>query len=165
MHLLDHPDSTDVRHDDSTDARLAASATRSRPRVRAIGVAGGTLAALAVWTLAAPVLGVDLQVTPGTEQPQPVGVGPVALASLLAGLVGWGSLALLERLTRRARPVWVGLAVTVLVLSLAPTQAGVTLATTVALAAMHLAVAAVVIPVLATTSASTRQAPSTDAQH
>lgn len=158
MHLLDTPGSAegpDVPDDGdlaTTAGRHQAAATRSRPRARAMGVGGGLLAALLVWTVAGSVVGVDLQVTAGTDQPRPVDVNSVIVASLAAGLAGWASVALLERLTHRARPLWVGLALVVLVLSLAPTQAGVTAATTAALSVMHLAVAGVVLPVLAITS-------------
>lgn len=154
MDLLHAPDTADAPDDRGlapADGRQAA-ATRSRPRARAMGVGGGLLAALLVWTVAGSVIGVDLQVTAGTDQTRPVDMTSVVAASLVAGLAGWASLALLERLTHRARRLWVGLALVVLVLSLAPTQAGVTAATTVALAVMHLAVAVVVLPVLAITS-------------
>lgn len=158
MHLLNTPETAHHRRSGHVDASHEPGATQSRRRMRAAGVAGGILAAVAVWALAGPLLGVDLQITPGTDQPQAIGVGAVITASLTAGLAGWGSSALLERLTRRARPVWTGLALVVLLASLAPTQAGVTTAATVALAAMHLAVAAVVIPVMTTTSPPTRVA-------
>lgn len=158
MHLLDTPETPHNRRVDQVEAGHEPAATRSRRRMRAAGVGGGILAAVAVWTLAGPLLGVDLQVTPGTDQSQPIGVGAVITASLTAGLAGWASSALLERLTHRARPIWTGLALVVVVASLAPTQAGVTTAATVALAAMHLAVGAVVIPVMTTTSPSTRVA-------
>lgn len=158
MHLLDTPETAQHRSLGHVDAGHEPAAARSRHRMRAAGVGGGILAAVAVWTLAGPLLSVDLQVTPGTNQPQPVGVGAVMTASLTAGLAAWTSSALLERLTHRARHVWTGLALAVLVASLVPTQAGVTTAATVALAAMHLAVAGVVIPVMTTTSPSTRVA-------
>lgn len=156
MHLLNTPETAHHRSREQLDADHLPARARSRRRRRAAGVGGGILAAVAVWTLAGPLLGVDLQVAPGTNQPQPVGVGAVITASLAAGLAGWASSALLERLTHRARSVWTGLALVVLVASLVPAQAGVTTATTVALAAMHLAVAAVVIPVMRVTSPSTR---------
>lgn len=157
MHLLNTPETAHHRRSGHVDASHE-PATRSRRRMRAAGVAGGILAAVTVWALAGPLLGVDLQITSGTDQPQAIGVDAVITASLTAGLAGWGSSALLERLTRRARPVWTGLALVVLLASLAPTQAGVTTAATVALAAMHLAVAAVIIPVMTTTSPPTRAA-------
>lgn len=133
----------------STEARGATAARRSRTRTRALGVAGAVLAALATWVITGAALGADLQVAPGTDQPQSVSAGSVLVASLLAGLVGWGALALLERRTPRARRIWTVLALAVLALSLAPAQAGVTTADTMSLAAMHLAVAAVLVPALA----------------
>lgn len=119
---------------------------------RAVAVAGAAAAALAVWAIAVPLLGVELQVVPGSDQPGAVGAAHVAISALLAGLAGWGSLALLERVTARARRIWTVLGIVVLAASLAGPQAGVSTAATVTLAAMHLAVGGVLIPALVHTS-------------
>lgn len=121
---------------------------KRRTRVRAYGAAGAVVAAVIVWAIAGPLLGVELEVTPGAGEPQRVGPGSVIIASAVASLVGWGSLALLERLSPRGRRAWTFVAVIALVGSLAGPLAGVTTAVTVSLAAMHLAVGAVLIPVL-----------------
>jgi hypothetical protein len=79
----------------------------------------------------------------------------VADTSLVAALAGWGLLALLERFTARPRTIWTAIAVLVGLLSLAgplSTLASTTAANALALALMHLAVAAVLIPILAGTS-------------
>lgn len=110
-------------------------------------MAGAVLAAVAVWTVADPVLGIELLVEMDAE-PQPVGVQAVVASSLVADLAGWGLVALLERVTTRARRVWTVTALAVLMLSLLGPPAAVTTAATVALAAMHLAVAVVLIPTL-----------------
>lgn len=104
-----------------------------------------------VWVIAVSLLGVDLEVAPGAGEPQAVGIANVVVSSLVAGLAAWGSLALLERFTTRARGIWTVLAVAVLALSLMGPQAGTTMATTTTLVAMHLAVGAVLIPALART--------------
>lgn len=133
-----------------TDRHQTDITTRSRARTRAaraLGVAGAVLAAVAVWTVADPVLGIELLVEMDAR-PQPVGVEAVVASSLVAGLAGWGWVALLERVTARARRVWTVTALVVLMLSLLGPPAAVTTAATVALAAMHLAVAGVLIPAL-----------------
>lgn len=135
-----------------TDRHQTEITTRSRARTRAaraLGVTGAVLAAVAVWTVADPVLGIELLVEMDAE-PQPVGVEAVVASSLVAGLAGWGLVALLERVTARARRVWTVTALVGLMLSLLGPPAAVTTAATVALAAMHLAVAVVLIPTLTT---------------
>jgi hypothetical protein len=73
---------------------------------------------------------------------------------LLASTAGWGLLVLLERLVTRAGRVWTVVAVIVLVVSLgAPLSAsGITNANKGWLVAMHLAVGAALIPLLARTA-------------
>jgi len=74
----------------------------------------------------------------------------VVLTALLAGLAGWGALALLERWPARVRrpvTVWRVLAVAMLLLSFGPLMsAGMEPTTRAVLAAMHIAVAVVLIP-------------------
>ncbi len=116
--------------------------------VRALAVFGAVVAALAVWVVAVPLAGTELTVRVNGAT-QPVGPGAVMTMSLLAGLAGWALLAAMERLGRRPGRSWTVIAVVVLVLSLAgPVGDSVHTATTVALAAMHLAVGAVLIPAL-----------------
>jgi lysylphosphatidylglycerol synthetase-like protein (DUF2156 family) len=115
---------------------------------RALAVLGATAAALAVWSVAVPLAGTELTVRMN-GMTQSVEPGAVMTASLLAGLAGWALLAALERFGRRPRRTWTVMAVLVLVLSLAgPLGNGVHTATTIALAGMHLAVGAVLIPAL-----------------
>ncbi|MDL4776673.1 DUF6069 family protein [Actinomadura xylanilytica] len=115
---------------------------------RALAVAGAAAASLALWALAGPVAGVDLTVRSGGAD-QAVGAGTVAVAGLLAGLAGWALLAALERLVSRPGPVWTAAAVVVLAFSLAgPLGSGAGAASVVALAGMHLVVAAVLVPCL-----------------
>lgn len=121
-------------------------------RKRLAAVAGAVVAALAVWMVASPLAGVDLEVRSG-DTTQVVGAAPVLFVSLLASLLGWGVLALLEKRAARARSIWTVLAVAVLVLSLGgPLSSGVTTAAKISLALMHVAVAAVLVPVLRHTS-------------
>ncbi|GAA0284365.1 hypothetical protein GCM10009539_85670 [Cryptosporangium japonicum] len=114
---------------------------------------GATLAALAGWVVIGPIAGADLVVEGNNGRTITVGVGPVIVLSMAAGLVAWALLALLERFTTRARAIWVVLAVIGLLLSFAPlTGSDASTGTRAGLAALHLVVAAVLIPVLWRTS-------------
>lgn len=140
-----------------TTARTSADSGTSRHphRDRALAVAGASAATILVWVIAGPLAGGRLLVhlSPGAAAQQ-VGVADVILVSILAGLAGWGLLAVLERSAARAGRIWVILSLAVLVISLAgPLGAGVGAGAKAALACMHLAAAAVLIPVLARSSA------------
>ena len=135
--------------------RYAAPARARVNRTRALGVVGAVLAAAAVWTIAVPLLGVHLLIRFGSGAPQSIGLDYVIGATVVTSLLGWAALALLERRTQRARQVWTAIAVAVVLVSLTlPLIAGTTVATRVALALMHVAVAAVLIPTLRGGSAS-----------
>jgi Family of unknown function (DUF6069) len=130
-----------IEHDRSASAHVG--------RNRILGVAGATLAAMAVWAIEVPLLGIRLQTQFGNAAPQSVGLDLVVLSSLAGSLAGWGLLAILERRFARARTIWTGIAIVVLLASFSlPVSAGTTTTTKVALAMMHLAVAAVLIPTL-----------------
>ena len=119
---------------------------RAGRRERWLAVRGPAVAALAVWLVAVPLAGVDLQVrTSGTTQD----VGPVSVvaSALMAAVAGLGCLAVLRRITTRPARAWTIVASAVLVLSLAgPLGQVVGTGATAILVAMHLAVAAVLIP-------------------
>lgn len=134
----------------STTIRDHATPTPARiSQARALSVGGAVTAAVAVWVVAVPLLSLHLIVRFGTGSPETVGVDFVIGASLIGSLLGWGFLALLERRTARARRIWTVLAIAVLLVSLSlPLSAGVTATTKAALALMHMAVAAVLIPTL-----------------
>ena len=118
-------------------------------RTRALSVAGATLAAAGVWVVAVPLLGAHLLIRFGAGAPQTVGIGLVVGASLVASLCAWGLLALLERRTSGARTVWTRVAGVVLLVSLTlPLTAGVAPSTKAALALMHVAAAAILVPSL-----------------
>lgn len=142
----------------ATSSDEAPPTTRnSTTRTRGLAVLGAVLAALAVWVIAVPLLGVDLRVSmsPGGSDVQTVSTPFVVAASLLVSLLGWALLALLERRTARAATIWTVVAAVVLLLSLgSPLSSGTTAATKVTLALMHIAVAAVLIPTLRSTTRS-----------
>ena len=141
--------------------RLSARARRGR---RLVGVAGAVAAALAVWAVGEPVLGHDLVVTQPGRGSADVGAGAIAVASLIFSLAGWALLAVLERLTARAGLIWTIVAVLMLVGSFVPV-AGVeaTGGSKTVLSLAHIAVAAVLVPVLLSTTTGSRTTGSTAA--
>ncbi|GAA5180663.1 hypothetical protein GCM10023322_13470 [Rugosimonospora acidiphila] len=134
----------------STTVR-AGSRPRSGPRDRMLAVAATAVATLTVWAVAGPLAGVRLAVDSGGDVYR-VGPAEVVVVSLLVGLAAWALLAVLERFSRRARGIWTAIALAVLVLSLAGPLGGATTTATVSLMCMHLAAAAVLIPLLARTA-------------
>jgi hypothetical protein len=131
----------------STETRTTSQVNdRAHTRThRSLVVVGAVAAALAVWTLADPVAGVDLAVRRGGALDQ-VGPGAVAAASLLAGLAAWGLLAALERFVKRPRRAWTNTAVASLALSLVgPLGSDTGTASKMTLAGMHLIVGAVLL--------------------
>lgn len=139
------------------------SASRRRARSRAFAVTAAVLTALVVWSVMVPLLGVELKVrmSPGGSSVQTVGVTSVLAVSLLASLLGWGLLARLERHNPRAGIIWTITAGVVLLLSLGgPLTGAVTTGAKVALALLHLSVAAVLIPLLRRSSPTRLIAPS-----
>jgi len=129
------------------DQRSAApTETTERRQVRALVVVAAVAAAVAVW-LVARLAGAALTVEQGSGgDAAHVGLVMVAAMSALAGLAGWGLLAVLERSTPHARTLWTSIALGVLVISLVgPLGAGTTAGTKLALVGAHLATAAVLV--------------------
>ena len=125
---------------------------RKPGRTRALFVAGGALAAVAVWIVEVPLLGVGLSIRFGSHV-QTIGVGQIIGVSVAASLLGWLLLAILEKRIAHARLAWTGVALAALAVSLAlPLTAATTTAATAGLIVMHAGVAAVVIPGLGRTS-------------
>src|SRR5258708_5511627 len=93
------------------------SASAQVPRNRILGVAGATLAAAAIWVIEVPLPGIRLQTQFGNAAPQSVGGDLVVLSALAGSLAGWGLLAILERRFTRARTIWTGIAIAVLLVS------------------------------------------------
>jgi hypothetical protein len=127
----------------TTSTRSAAAQRRLR---RATAIVGATALNGLFWG-AATALGVDFVLTDS------MGTAaitlPVALIfTALFGLLGWGTLALLERFARRrAMAIWTALAIAGALLSIVPIfLEGATAGTRAALTVLHLAVAAVLVP-------------------
>lgn len=136
----------------STIAAPARTRRLSRRALRVLAVAGSALAALCVWVLATAAFDLDLrQPAFQTGEPaQELSAGWVAVVGAFAALAAWGVLALLERFTERAPRIWAVLAGVAFLISLGgPTGGhGVSDDNRLALLAMHVAVAAVVVPLL-----------------
>jgi uncharacterized protein DUF6069 len=131
-----------------------AATLRSVRRARALTGVAAAGASTALW-LAAHLLDVPLTVTLQGQSPMKIGIGVVLATALTASLAGWGSLALLERLTTRARTIWTALATLALIASLAaPAFADASASTRTTLVLMHVTVAAVLIPGLRRTPRS-----------
>ena len=124
-----------------------------RSWARALCAAGGAAAAAIAWAVEVPLLGIRLTVRFGAMAPQTVVAGQVVGAALVAGLLGWLLLAVLDRRAARARTAWTAAALLVLAVSLAlPLAAATTTSAAVGLVVLHLVVGAVVIPGLASTA-------------
>lgn len=119
-------------------------------------VLGALTAALLVWLVTVPSVGVELVVAvpaglaaESMAGRDVVGPGQVAIVATGVGVLAWVFVAVLERITRHAPVVWLSCALPTLILSLAGPLTATTAAAMVCLAGMHLAVAVVLIPGLA----------------
>jgi hypothetical protein len=121
-------------------------------RTRALCVASGALAAALAWIVEVPLLGIHLNYRIGTHL-QTIAVGQVIGVTVAASLLGWLLLALLERRTPHARPIWTTIAVAALASSLAlPLAVATTTSAVAGLIVMHVIVGAAVIPAMARTA-------------
>jgi hypothetical protein len=118
---------------------------------RALAIVTAIVGTVVVWLIGRQLVGGSLQVESAGNR-QTVTVVSVIVASIVVGLVGWGLLVLLERLTAKARTIWVSIAVAVLLISLLGPLGGVTTGTKITLVLLHLAVAGAIIPAFAATS-------------
>jgi len=118
--------------------------------IRTLATGAAVLATALVWA-GAHVLGVELRVDTRTGLPALTVTLPLITASTLAvSLLAIATRRQLDRFTDRATTAWTRLALTVLLVSLAPmAYVQASAAAKATLAIMHLAVAAVLIPLLA----------------
>lgn len=123
-------------------------------QARLIAVVAAVVAAVVVWLATDVVLDLDVRTPEMGGQPGgPLGVGMVIGATAVNTLLGWGLLALLEK-TAKARTTWTAIAVVFTVLSFAGPFLGEGASTSsrISLLCMHLAVAAVYIPLMRRTT-------------
>ncbi|MEU8220193.1 DUF6069 family protein [Micromonospora taraxaci] len=130
-------------------AAAVTSPTTSPLRRRALGVGAAVVSCLVIWSIGA-LAGVDYTVESPGQPATVIGAGAIVMVSLGAALLGWATLALLERFApRAARPVWISLAVVVTLLSFAPLlNVDATGGAKLALGATHVAVAVALIVLL-----------------
>jgi cytochrome bd-type quinol oxidase subunit 2 len=128
-------------------------------------MAGAVAAAVAVWLIARYGTGTQLR-TPGfapAQRPASLGVTFVMIASAAASVAARAAVTLIERTASHPRRAWIAAGLLALVVSLSAPLAGhgITAAQRLTLVCMHLAVAAVLIPVFTLTIAGQRHAEST----
>lgn len=114
--------------------------------LRALMIFAAALSALATWAALTTLSGADTTVrTDGSTRE--VGAESVIVTSLVAGLISWVLLALLERFTGRPRTIWTVVASVLLLLSLTGLlTVGVDVPAKSILVILHLVVAAILIP-------------------
>jgi hypothetical protein len=125
--------------------------SRLRRGDRVVAVIATTIAPVLVWAVATVGFGQQLyQPGFGGTAPQELSIWLVAATAGIAALAGAGVLALVERFSRRPAQVWLVVSTAVLIVSLgAPLSGeGIGTANKLALASMHLAAGAVLIPLL-----------------
>ena len=133
---------------DRTAAVRTTSTSAGPRRLRRAAAVVAAAAAAGVVSLLGSAAGVDFLLSDSTGAVV-ISLPIVLMFGTAFGLLGWAALAVLERFTGKARAIWTGLAVAVLVLSLPPIfLEDATVATKVALVLVHAAVAAVLIPAL-----------------
>ena len=139
-----------------SDVREIGAGTRRRNR--ALAVVGAVVAAVLVWVVGEPWLGYDMIIKAEGQEPQDLGASAIVMFSLFFSLLGWALLALLERVTPRARLIWTVVALVFLAVSFFPLfTIEASGGTKVVLALAHVAVAAVLIPVFRATSTNARK--------
>jgi hypothetical protein len=124
-----------------------AARVRRRWRAQAVGIA---VAASSLLYLGARTAGTDFTLTaPGTTKMHALILPEIVVFALVFALLGWGTLALLERVTRHAKTVWSVLAGTVLAASFIPVFAErATVDTRIMLCLIHVTVAVALLPML-----------------
>jgi hypothetical protein len=136
----------------------------SQPRsrrltLRALAGALASVAALLIWVVAVPILDIRLNFTDPAGAEQTIGPGALIFFSFGPALAGWAFIAILEWLASRwAKLIWTIAAVALLLLSMLPLFS-VSVSAAVTLAIMHLAVGAVIIWIMRSTSPTAAPAP------
>ncbi|GIJ76410.1 hypothetical protein SAMN05443287_10274 [Micromonospora phaseoli] len=132
-----------------TGTTLNPVSTNGSLRRRALGVLAAVAGSVATWLVGA-LVGVNYAVLSPGEPETVVNLIPVIVVSLGAALLGWATLAVLERIAgRRATVIWLSLVVAVTLLSFVPLlQVEATVGAKVALGVMHLVVPAALIALL-----------------
>ncbi|GKQ37496.1 DUF6069 family protein [Streptomyces sp. A012304] len=127
-----------------------ATRTAGPVRTRALAVLATVAVGGLIWLVAHSVLDIDLRVPdgPGSTTTTELALPAVLIGTAVVSLLGWALLAVLERVTARARVLWTVAALLVLVLSLfAPLFGeGLEAGNRVTLVLLHLSVGAILVP-------------------
>ena len=127
-----------------------------RRKLRLLAVAGAVVGALAVWVVAGPIAGADLQqpAFDTSAEPQDLGPGMVVVASLVGAGLAWGVMAILERITSNPRRVFTAIGLVALLISFGGPLGGegISSGNRAALVVMHVVVAAVMVKALRATA-------------
>lgn len=131
--------------------------TGTRRRLGRAATVGGAVAITTACFLVARAIGADFTITdPGEGKVPHTFVAPeIAMVTAIIGLLGWLTLAALERWARRPRKIWGGLALGIVLLSLVPIWIErATTETRLSLVVVHLAVGVGLLPFLRTDRAA-----------
>jgi hypothetical protein len=135
-----------------TDNETRAEARRGAPvwRARLIALIAAAVAA-GLMAVIAGAAGVEMEATAPGQPTMSIGFAVAFIAALVAGGAGWIARALLDRFApRRAVTLWlIGAAVVFLIELGPPFYSEATTGTRVVLLAMHVVVAAILVPVFA----------------
>jgi hypothetical protein len=121
---------------------------------RPVIIVAATMAPLFIWLVARVGFGLDVRSPTLNGQHFEIGPLVVLLTALVPSLLGWGLLAILERITTYARLIWIVVALTGLMLSLDMplSGTGASVGDRITLVLMHLSVGTILIPGLARTA-------------
>jgi hypothetical protein len=129
----------------ATATTAAPTTSVSRRRLTRVAAIAGTSVAVGLTFAVAHPLGVDFVITdPGPAQPPHAFSMPeLMILTAVIGLLGWGTLAVLERFTKYGKTIWAVLGAAILLLSYVPITFEVaTTGTKIMLAVVHTVVAA-----------------------
>jgi hypothetical protein len=125
-------------------------------QARAMAIVDAVVLNVAILIIGRVVTG-DWPVATVGDDGRTIGFAAVIVVTAVAGLVAWGLLALLERMTTNAKTIWTAIAAIVLLLSLlGPLGSGVGTSSKIVLALMHVGAAATIIPLMRRSTAGDR---------
>jgi hypothetical protein len=125
-------------------------------QLRPLAIAMALIVNIVILAIARIATG-DYPVAKVGDDVQTIGLMPVIWVTLLAGLVAWGLLVLLERTTARAATIWLGSATVFFLLSLfGPLGQGDNTSSKVVLALMHIGAFITIVPAMWRSATSRR---------
>lgn len=125
---------------------------RTRPswQLRTLAIAAAVVVNVIILTIGRLINGEFPVGTAGNDN-QTIGFAPVIVVTVVVGLVAWGLLVLLTRMTSRPRAIWTGIAIVIFVLSLfGPLGSDTNTSSKVVLLCLHVGAAATIVPLMMT---------------